>query len=87
MTKRFTAQVPTNILYEIGWSNPATWAEVFDYLSEKGVNICLRRAYSFSRECFTNDYEWAVNDTMVGLASSWEKAAEEAVMVCLEQLK
>lgn len=87
MVKRFTAMVPQSVLTKLGWSNPATWAEVFDFLSEKGMLVSISRGYDF-----VDGYEWSVdceNTLRSGLAGDsirWEKAAEEAVMNCLEVL-
>ena len=91
MQKRFTAMVPQSVLTKLGWSNPATWAEVFDFLSEKGMLVYISRAYSYTEECFIDGYDWAadyydIDDTMVGYARTWERAAEEAVVKCLEML-
>lgn len=87
MQKRFTAMVPQPVLTKLGWSNPATWAEVFDFLSEKGMLVSISRSYDFAE-----GYDWQVDcvETLsmgdCGYASSWEKAAEDAVMNCLEVL-
>lgn len=92
MQKRFTAMVPQSVLTKLGWSNPATWAEVFDFLSEKGMLISVSRSYDFGEECFVDGYEWSVDceETLrkveCGYASSWERAAEEAVIKCLKML-
>ena len=61
MKKRFTAHAPQSVLRELGWSNPATWAEVFDYLAERGMLISINRAYDFGLECFMDGYEWQVD--------------------------
>lgn len=92
MQKRFTAMVPQRVLTKLGWSNPATWAEVFDFLSEKGMLVSISRSYDFGDECFVDGYEWSVdceNTLRSGISGEqirWEKAAEEAVMNCLEVL-
>lgn len=92
MQKRFTAMVPQRVLTKLGWSNPATWAEVFDFLSEKGMLVSISRSYDFGEECFVDGYDWHVDceETLrkveCGYASSWEKAAEKAVVKCLEML-
>lgn len=92
MTKRFTAIVPQDILSALGWNNPTTYAEVFDFLSEKGMLVSISRSYDYGEECFTEGYDWQVDcvETLsmgdCGYASSWEKAAEDAVMKCLEVL-
>lgn len=91
MQKRFTAMVPQRVLTKLGWGNPATWAEVFDFLSDKGMLVYISRAYSRTEECFIDGYNWAadyydIDDSMVGYARTWERAAEEAVMKCLEIL-
>lgn len=86
MQKLFTAMVPQPVLTKLGWINPATWAEVFDFLSEKGMLISISRSYDFGEE----GYDWQVDceETLrmgeCGYASSWERAAENAVMKCLE---
>lgn len=93
MQKRFTAMVPQSVLTKLGWSNPATWAEVFDFLSDKGMLVSISRSYDFGEECFVDGYEWFVdceNTLRSGLSGDsirWEKAAEEAVLSCLETFK
>lgn len=92
MQKRFTAMVPHSVLTKLGWSNPATWAEVFDFLSEKGMLVSISRSYDFGEECFVDGYEWSVDcentlrSGLTGDSIRWEKAAEDAVMNCLEVL-
>lgn len=92
MAKRFTAQVPTNVLYEIGWHNPTTYAEVFDYLSERGMLISISRYYDFGCECFGDGYDWSVDceNTLrmgeFGYDETWIEAANSAIKCCLEQL-
>lgn len=87
MQKRFTAMVPQRVLTKLGWSNPATWAEVFDFLSEKGILVSISRSYVFAE-----GYNWHVDceETLrmveCGYASSWERAAEKAVVKSLEML-
>lgn len=84
--------VPKPVLTKLGWSNPATWAEVFDFLSEKGMLVSISRSYDYGEECFTEGYDWLVDceETLrkveCGYASSWEKAAEDAVIKCLGML-
>ena len=92
MQKRFTAMVPQPVLTKLGWKNPATWAEVFDFLSERRLLVSISRSYDFVEKCFTEGYDWQIDceNTLrkgeFGYASSWERAAEEAVMNCLEIL-
>lgn len=92
MQKRFTAMVPQSVLTSLGWSNPTTWAEVFDFLSEKGMLVSISRSYDFGEECFVDGYDWQVDreETLrmveCGYASSWKRAAEKAVIKCLEML-
>lgn len=92
MTKRFTAQVQTNILYEIGWHNPATYAEVFDYMSERGMLISISRYYDFGNECFGDGYDWSIDCEYTlrmgefGYSETWIEAANSAIKCCLEQL-
>lgn len=92
MQKRFTAMVPQSVLTKLGWSNPAIWAEVFDFLSEKGMLVSISRSYDFAEECFTEGYDWQIDCEKTlragafGYASSWDRAAEEVVMKCLEIL-
>lgn len=80
---------PQSVLRCLGWSNPATWADVFDYLSEKDMLISISRSYDFAEECFSDGYDWQVDfeDTLrmgeVGYGETWEKAAEYAVLFCL----
>lgn len=90
MQKRFTALVPTDILYTLGWHNPATYAEVFDYLFEKGVLISICRYYDFGNECFGDGYDWYVDyeNTLrsgaTGYADTWIEAANKAINACIE---
>ena len=91
MQKRFTAMVPQPVLTKLGWSNPATWAEVFDFLSDKGMLISISRWYNVNEFRFEEGYDWAIdceklNDTLYGGDRLWVRAAEEAVMKCLEIL-
>ena len=90
MTKRFTALVPQNILSELGWNNPTTYAEVFDYFSDNGMLISISRFYDFGNECFGDGYDWCVEceNTLrsgdVGYADTWIEAANKAINVCLD---
>lgn len=92
MQKRFTAMVPQPVLTKLGWSNPATWAEVFDHLADKGMLISISRWYNVNEFRFEEGYDWAIDceETLCmgecGYASSWERAAEAAVVNCLEML-
>ena len=90
MQKRFTAQVPTNILCALDWHNPATYAEVFDYFSEKGMLISISRYYDFGKECFGDGYDWCIDceNTLrggaTGDADTWIEAANQALCACLD---
>ena len=93
MKKRFTAQVPQVVLRDLGWGNPATYAEVFDLLAENGMLVSINRSYDFGLECFVEGYEWQVdfeNTLRGGLSGdgdTWELAAMSAVISCLTVLK
>lgn len=93
MQKRFTAQVPQSVLRELGWSNPATYAEVFDYLAEKGMLISICRFYDLGEEHFGEGYDWFAdfeNTKRGGLSGdgdTWEDAALNAVISCLTIIK
>lgn len=86
MSKRFTAQVPTNIICAIDWHNPATYAEVFDYFADKGLIISISKEYDMAEECFTDGYEWAIdNGTTLrngeyGYGDTWIECANEAIL-------
>lgn len=90
MTKRFTAQVPTNILYAIDWHNPATYAEVFDYFADKGLLIVIDRGYSFVSEGFEDYYEFAIEPLTTtkggshGEGDTWIECANEAILVAID---
>lgn len=90
MVKRFTAQVPQKILSAMGWVNPATYAEVFDYFSDKGMLISISRYYDFGNECFGEGYDWSVDcektlrSGATGEANTWIEAANGAIWACLE---
>ena len=90
MTKRFTALVPQNILSELGWNNPTTYAEVFDYFSDKGMLISISRYYDFSNECFGDGYDWCVDfentlrSNATGDADTWIEAAYQAILACID---
>lgn len=90
MQKRFTAIVPQKILSAIGWHNPATYAEVFDYLAQKGMCISISRYYDFGDECFGEGYDWCVDceNTLrcgaTGDADTWAEAANQAICACLD---
>lgn len=90
MTKRFTALVPQKILSELGWNNPTTYAEVFDYFSDKGMLISISRYYDFANECFGYGYDWCVDceNTLrsgtIGYADTWIEAANLAIDACID---
>ena len=90
MTKKFTAHVPTNILYALYWHNPATYAEVFDYFANKGLLISISKEYDMVDECFTDGYEWAIdNGTTLrngeyGYGDTWIECANEAILRAIE---
>lgn len=90
MVKRFTALVPQKILSAIGWGNPATYAEVFDYFSDKGMLISISRYYDFANECFGDGYDFSVDceNTLhsgaSGDANTWIEAANYAIWACLD---
>ena len=90
MTKRFTALVPQKILSLLGWSNPATYAEVFDYFSDNGMLISISRYYDFGNEFFGDGYDWSVDceNTLrsgaTGDAETWIEAANQAINACMD---
>ena len=90
MVKRFTAIVPQEILSALGWSNPTTYAEVFDYFSDNGMLISISRYYDFGNECFGDGYDWSVDleNTLrsgaTGYADTWIEAANQAINACIE---
>lgn len=90
MVKRFTALVPTDILYTLGWHNPAIYAEVFDYLFEKGVLISISRYYDYANECYGDSYDCSVEceNTLrsgaAGYADTWIEAANQAINACID---
>ena len=90
MVKRFTALVPTDILYTLGWHIPATYAEVFDDLFEKGVLISISRYYDYANECYGDSYDWSVEceNTLrsgaAGYADTWIEAANQAICACID---
>lgn len=90
MVKRFTAQVPQKILSAIGWGNPATYAEVFDYLSDQGMLISISRFYDMVNECFGDGYEFIIDcentphSGASGDANTWIEAANYAILACID---
>ena len=90
MTKRFTALVPQKILSELGWNNPSTYAEVFDYFSDNGMLISISRYYDCCNDCFGDGYDWCVDfehtlrDGSSGDADTWIEAANKAINACIE---
>lgn len=90
MTKRFTALVPQKILSALGWNNPTTYAEVFDYFSDNGMLISISRYYDFGNECFGDGYDWCVDyeNTLrsgaTGDADTWIEAANQAINACID---
>ena len=54
--------------------------------------VSISRSYDFGEECFVDGYEWSVDcentlrSGLTGDSIRWEKAAEDAVMNCLEIL-
>ena len=65
---------------------------MFGLLSERRLLVSISRGYDFAEERFTDGYDWLEDRENTsrfgecGYASSWERAAEEAVMKCLEIL-
>ena len=90
MVKRFTAQVPQKILSELGWNNPSTYAEVFDYFSDKGMLISISRFYDMVNERFGDGYEFIIDcentphSGASGDANTWKEAANYAIWSCLD---
>lgn len=90
MTKRFTAQVPTNILYALDWHNPATYAEVFDYLADNNVLISISQHYDMVFECYDDSYEWCIDngntlrDGAYGDGDTWIECANEAILRAID---
>lgn len=90
MTKRFTALVPQEILSALGWNNPTTYAEVFDYFSDNGMLISISRYYDFGNECFGDGYDWSVDcentlrNGATGYADTWIEAANQAIIACID---
>ena len=89
MVKRFTAIVPQEILSALGWNNPTTYAEVFDYFSDNGILISISRYYDFGNECFGDGYDWSVDcentlrNGATGYADTWIEAANLAINACM----
>lgn len=92
MKRRFTAQVPRSILNELNWSNPATYAEVFDYFAEKGALISINKYYSIAKEGFGDGYDWMVDlenthhSGASGEGDTWEQAARQAILAAINLL-
>ena len=85
MVKRFTALVPTDILYALGWHNPATYAEVFDYLFEKGVLISICRYYDMADEMYEDGFEWEIDAKgYFGYGDTWVECANTAILKAIE---
>ena len=90
MVKRFTAIVPQEILSALGWNNPTTYAEVFDYFSDNGMLISISRYYDFGNECFGDVYDWSVDcentlrNGATGYADTWIEAANKAILACID---
>lgn len=86
MVKRFTALVPQDILSELGWNNPTTYAEVFDYFLDNGMLISISRYYDYANECYGNSYDWSVEceNGAAGYADTWIEAANYAILACLD---
>ena len=89
MVRRFTEIVPQEILTKLGWNNPATYAEVFDYLAHKGMCVSISRYYDFVNECYGDGYDWCVEceNTLrsgtTGYADTWIEAANQAINACM----
>lgn len=90
MIKRFTAQVPTHILNAMGWHNPATYAEVFDYFYDKGARIAIYRHYDLATERYYDSYEWEIDngDTTqegaYGYGETWFECADIAIQRAID---
>ena len=92
MKRRFTAQVPQDVLTALKWGNPATYAEVFDYLAEKGALISISKFYSIAKEGFGDGYDWMVDlenthhSGASGEGDTWEQAARYAILAAINIL-
>ena len=90
MTKRFTAQVPTNILLDMDWGSRATYAEVFDYFADRGLLISISLYYDMANECFDGGYEWCIDrgntirEGDFGYGDTWIECANEAILRAIE---
>ena len=86
MSRRFTAYVPTNILLDIDWGSRATYADIFDHFADKGLIISISKEYDMVEECFTDGYEWAIdNGTTLrngeyGYGDTWFECANDAIL-------
>ena len=89
MVRRFTEIVSQEILTKLGWNNPATYAEVFDYLAHKGMCVSISRYYDFVNECYGDGYdgcvEWenTLRSGVTGYADTWIEAANQAINACM----
>lgn len=85
MIKRFTAIVPQEILSALCWNNPATYAEVFDYLFEKGVVISICRYYDIADEMYEDGFEWEIDEKgYYGYGDTWIECANTAILKAIE---
>ena len=85
MQKRFTALVPQEILSGLGWSNPATYAEVFDFLSDKGMLISIYRYYDMVDEMYEDGFEWEIDaNGYYGYGDTWIECANTAILKAIE---
>ena len=87
MTKRFTALVPQKILSALGWSNPATYAEVFDWLMTKGVCIYIFPDKGGISEDDIWIYACDGKQNFVSTeAKKWIECADDAIYYTIEHL-
>lgn len=93
MRKLFTKLVPQKVLNELRWSNPATYADVFDFFADKGMLISVSKTYSLEEESFVEGYDWYVDfentrrGGFAGDSCTWEGAALDAIIACLIVMK
>lgn len=72
-----------------------SYAEVFDWLMDKGWLVNIGREYDFANEQITDKFEWTVEKVgtflsqpnIGGWSGTWHEAANKAIEKALELIK
>ena len=88
--KRYTESIPYELYLKFSdaigqFEKTPTYAEVFDWLAEKGVVVCVMQRWKFaSNEVM--DYMPVVNQFSMDFCATWHDAANAAIDSALKLL-